>query len=572
MSAFAGRYRTSPPENARDVNSSPVTLFAPSRPATRIARHGRPLRAPGRHVVAHPLDPDGRAGLARQEHRVGGGVRESGAAVRTGVLHPDHAHAFGRNAEQLGQPLLQRVRLLRPGPDGRQPVGSHVGHRATRPHRRVRLEGKVVAGLDAAHRARQRRGDVAALEGLPGRLRRSGAHVMVQLVAAREGLDRGAPRHRQDLGRADRRPLLAGDDADEIALDHRPDVAGNRLGRRVVHAHQRRSHAVGSHHAPVQHPGHADVGDVAEGAENLRRQVHARDRPAHDPERRRVLRPARALDVQREARSRDLERVVQPGRSGQLAVRHAPRGRALDADDAEVDVELIARHAQAGRCQLQEKAARRRGDVAQRLRPHADRGAAAHPALVVGPRGVAHDEDDAVGRHVELVGDELGEGRLHAHADLHLAGEDVHEAVAIHAEPRVQATGAGRGVGRLRREHPREHGGIQEAEPDQQPSGILDELAAGQSVLRSHALISRGSRVPPPASSHRARRPASRVRPARPGARRRKCRRGCRIGRPGRRTRVESARRSGAERRRGAPWRSAPSRSGSSRTGTPALR
>ena len=84
------------------------------------------------------------------------------------------------------------------------------------------------------------------------------------------------------LRRLDRGPLALGDDAEEIALAHDLDDAGNVLDRALVDAFELGADRRRAHHAAVQHAGHAEVLHVGEAAGHLVRDVDARHRLADD--------------------------------------------------------------------------------------------------------------------------------------------------------------------------------------------------------------------------------------------------------------------------------------------------
>ncbi len=73
-----------------------------------------------------------------------------------------------------------------------------------------------------------------------------------------------------------------------------------------------------------------------------------------------------------------------------------------------------------------------------------DPGAAAGPTLVHGQGRVAHHDTDPLERHVELLGDDLGDRDIDTLAHIHLAeiGDDI--AVGLDGEPAVELVGCQR--------------------------------------------------------------------------------------------------------------------------------
>ena len=185
------------------------------------------LRAPRRHVAAHPLQAHRPADRLRQQHGIGHRIFEAGATVRSGVLDPDDPDLVDRPSQKLRNRLLQRVRLLCARPDRRQTVHADVRDRTSGPHRRVRLERELVARFQLLRRVRQRRRDVAHSHRFPRGLRNGRAHVMIEVLLFRKHERGSAPRHLQRLRRANRRPFGFGDDPDKVPLDHGFHVAGN---------------------------------------------------------------------------------------------------------------------------------------------------------------------------------------------------------------------------------------------------------------------------------------------------------------------------------------------------------
>ena len=242
----------------------------------------------------------------------------------------------------------------------------------------------------------------------------------------------------------------------------------------------------------MEHVRHAHVGDEFEAAEDFLRNILPRKGRSDHGVGRGILRLARSLDVQRKSLARDLERVVQIGAGRQLAVCDALRTVALDAHDAVVHVEIADRRVQPARRQLQQQAADGRRGIAQRFGALADRRAAADAALIRGPRRVAHHERHAIGRDIQLLGDDLRERGFDAHADFHFAGEDVHEAVPIDPKPRVEPAAPRWQRRRRRRRLQRRRGQsrddrrIDQAEADEQTARVLEKVPPGDRESRGH--------------------------------------------------------------------------------------
>src|SRR6516225_8021037 len=171
------------------------------------------------------------------------------AAVAAGAFDIDAAHAVGAHAEHGSELLAQTVGCLR-GRPGRQLAVLELGHRAGRPNRTVRVDGKVVRGLQRLGGVRQRL--------------------------------RFRPRCLELLRRLDRAPLALGNDAEEIALADDFHHPGNVLDRSLIDALERGADRRRAHDAPMQHAGHAEVLHVGETSRDFVRDVDARHRFAHE--------------------------------------------------------------------------------------------------------------------------------------------------------------------------------------------------------------------------------------------------------------------------------------------------
>ena len=241
----------------------------------------------------------------------------------------------------------------------------------------------------------------------------------------------------------------------------------------------------------MQHPRHLDVGDVVEGAEDLGRHIETRRRGADDLVDARRLGLGLALGDEIVAElAVPLHRQIEIAVADQLAIAEFARRIAGHGNDAFGDLEPFGRHAEPRRGQLEEHAARLGRGVAQGDAALLHPGAAARTTLVDGPLGVAHHDADALERHVELLGDDLGDRDIDPLAHVHLAeiGDDI--AVRLDREPAVELVG-----GERRLDRGAEFGGGETAgkaahksERDDERAGALEEAAAVDGKLGHHPL------------------------------------------------------------------------------------
>ena len=112
--------------------------------------------------------------------------------------------------------------------------------------------------------------------------------------------------------------------------------------------------------------------------------------------------------------------------------------------------QLIDRGGQAHRGEKAQRVPRVGGRLPDGRRPPLQRLAADRAALVRRARGVALDHADARHRHVQLLGDDLRQGRRDPGAQLHLAGEERDLAVGRDRDPGVDLPGRDRLAGRRR--------------------------------------------------------------------------------------------------------------------------
>ena len=73
--------------------------------AAEFEKVRRTFGVPGVLVVAHPLQAYGLAHGARKQHRVMGGIEGSVGAIGARAIQVDHAHLFGRDAEDFCERL-----------------------------------------------------------------------------------------------------------------------------------------------------------------------------------------------------------------------------------------------------------------------------------------------------------------------------------------------------------------------------------------------------------------------------------------------------------------------------------
>ena len=227
----------------------------------------------------------------------------------------------------------------------------------------------------------------------------------------------------------------------------------------------------------MQHARHLDVGDVVELAKHLGRDIEARRRLADDlvGGGRLWLRLPLGDEVVAEL-AVPLHRQVEIAPADQLAIADLARRIARHGDDTVGYLEPVGRDPEPCRCHLDQHAARLGRGVAQRDAALLHPGAAAGAALVDGQGGVAHHDTDPCQRHVELLGDDLGDRDIDPLAHIHLAeiGDDT--AVGLDREPAVELVGGERRLDRcagLRGGEPAGKG-----EGDDERAGALEEAAA----------------------------------------------------------------------------------------------
>jgi hypothetical protein len=154
---------------------------------------------------------------------------------------------------------------------------------------------------------------------------------------------------------------------------------------------------------------------------------------------------------------------------------------------AVLDDELVRGKTDPLRGHLDQHAARFGGRVPERDAAQLDAGAAGRAALVARGRGIAHLHAHLLERDVELLGDDLRDGDVHALAHVHLAEIGGHAAVGKDGDPGVELVrcqgrlAARGGAGR----HALAHRGGDRAgngDADDERAGGFEKIAAGSRV------------------------------------------------------------------------------------------
>ena len=297
----------------------------------------------------------------------------------------------------------------------------------------MRLDGPAVLGAQHAREPRRRRvqrGDVALLGDLLVADDAARAHRLELLGHVRQAGAR-RPRRAQRAGGADRVPLALGHDGEE-ALDADDAGGGNGADGRLVHADQRGADRGRPDDARVHHAGQRQVVHVEMEARDLGRDVGPPQRLADEAE---VL--------GRFHQRLGIELHVEPLIADEVAVGDR-RAAVLRAHDAVGHVEIGGRLAQLLRGLRDQRLARGGGGLAELRAAARDAVAARRRALVGRERGIALDHRDALGRDVELLGDDLAHGDAAAGADVHLADEDRQRAVGVHGQIGIDEVGRDR--------------------------------------------------------------------------------------------------------------------------------
>ena len=251
-------------------------------------------------LLAHPLQAHRTAGDgAGGEGCVGGDIIGAIVAVAARALGMDAAHLVGRQAQQLGQGLAQRVDALAVRPHG-DAVILPERHGAGGPDRAVHQARPAVARLDhlAVHR-RRRPGIVEDRHFL----RRQTADRLAHVFRRQLGAGPVPAGRLQALQRLDGLPLLRRQHGGEAAITHhlhdpRHLRDGIEIGRLQPRAFAGTAHDAGVEHAGqphVLHIGHAarDLGRDIDAGQVRADQAHAFLAPRH---------VGRGLDVERQQR------------------------------------------------------------------------------------------------------------------------------------------------------------------------------------------------------------------------------------------------------------------------------
>ena len=397
----------------------------------QVDQRRRALRVPAVLVVAAPLHPHRRADLAGEQRGVAGGILVAVAAIAARALDVDAAHVLRLHLRHDAELLGEVVRRLAGGPAGQLAVVP-FGDGAGRADRAVGMNGEVVGGFQRLCRARHRRLGVAFglrdvfVEHL------GVAHVVPKFGLLGQAGPRG-PLHLELARRLDRCPLALADDAEEVGDAHHLHQAGNVLDRAFVDALQRGAECRRAYHATVQHARHLEVLHVGEGAGALARDVEPRHRLADD-----------GVEVWVLGRRLGIELQVEVLAADQLAVAdrladHAAAGLRLDR--AVLGDELVGRHADVLGAGGEERLPRRGAGLADLQAALLDGVRAVGRRLVRRQQGVALDHRDRCHRHVEFLGDHLGQRRLDAGAEIDLPGEQGDVALRVDGEVGVDVGG-----------------------------------------------------------------------------------------------------------------------------------
>ena len=252
---------------------------------TQLGEQGRAIVVPAELVSATELQSHGSADFLRKDRgRVRGlAVATVAVGVRArGVLHADLVE---RQAQQRRKAEAREVdRLARA--DHERGIARHVGDRAVRRHRSVRLIRPAIRGRDDVRCARQRVVHVAGF-GVDEIVGLRGAEAIEQALVAGKLRRERLPRDLQLARSTNGVPLALRDHADEMVPANDPH-ARNVRDRRLVDARDRRvADAVRPlparpYDAAVQHSGQTDVLNVSIGAADLFGDVGPRHASAHE--------------------------------------------------------------------------------------------------------------------------------------------------------------------------------------------------------------------------------------------------------------------------------------------------
>jgi hypothetical protein len=374
-------------------------------------------------LLAHPLHPHGAArDGAGDQRRICRRIVGAVVAVATRSLDVDAAQGLLGQAQHLGDRLPQREHALRVAPD-RELALVHQGDRAGWPDRAVQLVGPAILGLERPDgqlpRGRARRANDEVL----GRKLTEGLE-QLRLPGQAGALLPGNGAFERPHG-LDGLVLALRHHGQVAAVPHQLENAGHALHRRPVERLEGRALVRRPHHAGMHHPGQAQVLHVGDPARDLARNVHARQRLAHD---RVVLRLAQfGFGLRRE-----VERIA----GDEFAIwQAAPVARHHRAG---LCVQGFSRHPEPLRRESDQDLAHLGGGVHDRGAAVLHRMAAGRIALVGGAARIGRHDRHAGGVDAELFGRDLDQRRLDPLPELGLAGEHRDLAVRVDADPGVE--------------------------------------------------------------------------------------------------------------------------------------
>src|SRR6266478_5010953 len=233
--------------------SSAATSFTKPRPGASGMRNCDD------HATTSPLA----SSAASRSTGVGGRVFVPIPAVAAGSVNIDGADVLHGHAEHRRELLPQIVRRLRRGPAGELAV-LDLDDGAGWPDRAVGVDGEIVGRLDPLGTLAERGGGVADIAGDVVLVDLGRTHMLPELALLRQAFP-ARPARLQLLHRLDGRPLILGNDAEEVALANHPDM-GNAAHGAFIDALQRGTDGGRSHYPAVQHVGDAKILHVGEAA------------------------------------------------------------------------------------------------------------------------------------------------------------------------------------------------------------------------------------------------------------------------------------------------------------------
>jgi len=237
----------------------------------------RTFGVPAMLVLAHPLQPDRLAQLARDQRRLKRRVVIAVAAIAARAVFVDQPQLGHIQAQQLSNNLAHPVRALGGSPY-RAAAVTNVSHSAGWPHGSMRLDRPAITCFQYTPALREDRRRVAGVAKSFGARHRRAAHGVEQFVRARQGC-RFAPACAQRPHGADCVPFPRRRHRQVILDPHNAD-ARNLGDGRGIHALQfgadgRRADDAGMHHTVD-----ADILDIIMAAGEFGGQVRTRQRLA----------------------------------------------------------------------------------------------------------------------------------------------------------------------------------------------------------------------------------------------------------------------------------------------------